>query len=351
MRYNKEKQTKLKDFIPKEKKTYSQDWHAYNSAQTREKVVFLKLLKELIDYLNLKEIKRVGRPGMPLDEMLFCLAVSTYCGRSSRRTVSELTIAQRLGLITQVPHFNTLLKYFKKREIKQLLERLIRLSSLPLRVVEEDFAVDSSGFSTSVYGEWKRHKWNGDNTHKHWMKARVISGVKTNVITHIIVTNQHVADSVKFKRLVESTGEDFIMREVSADKAYSSRKNLQLVSDLGAIPFIPFKKNTTGNARGCQIWRQMWMYFMFHEDDFNEHYHKRSNAETVFAMMKRKFTHHLKTRNEESQANEVLTIALCHNICVLIQEIFELKLDFGLETAHKLLTELGIRTRITLSKT
>jgi len=40
-------------------------------------------------------------------------------------------------------------------------------------------------------------------------------------------------------------------------------------------------------------------------------------------MMKRKQGTHLKSRNEIAQTNEILCKALVHNICVLIQEIFE----------------------------
>ena len=55
-----------------------------------------------------------------------------------------------------------------------------------------------------------------------------------------------------------------------------------------------------------------------------KHYHKGSNAESVFSMMKRKFGIYVRGRCSTSQENEVLCKALCHNICVLIQEMFEL---------------------------
>jgi len=60
------------------------------------------------------------------------------------------------------------------------------------------------------------------------------------------------------------------------------------------------------------------------------HYHKRSNVESVFSMMKRKFGPCIRGKYSESQENEILCKALCHNLCVLIQEMFELgiKVDF-----------------------
>jgi len=61
------------------------------------------------------------------------------------------------------------------------------------------------------------------------------------------------------------------------------------------------------------------------------HYHKRSNAESVFNMMKCKFGTHLYSKSEVGQTNEILCKALAHNICVLIQEYHEndLKRDFN----------------------
>ena len=120
------------------------------------------------------------------------------------------------------------------------------------------------------------------------------------------------------------------MKEVSADAGYSSRYNLRLISKCGAVPYIAFKKNTTGKANGTLIWSQMYRYFTDNKEEFLRHYHRRSNAETVFSMIKRKQGSHLKTRNDIAQVNEILTKCLVHNICVLIQEMFELgiKIDF-----------------------
>jgi len=65
------------------------------------------------------------------------------------------------------------------------------------------------------------------------------------------------------------------------------------------------------------------------------HYHKRSNAESTFSMLKRKFQNKLMLKNDVGQTNEALAKVLCHNICVLIQEMHEtgLRIDFP-ESAH-----------------
>ncbi len=57
------------------------------------------------------------------------------------------------------------------------------------------------------------------------------------------------------------------------------------------------------------------------------HYHKRSNVETAFSMIKAKFGASVRAKTPTTQVNEVLCKVLCHNICVLIQSIYELGLE------------------------
>lgn len=75
------------------------------------------------------------------------------------------------------------------------------------------------------------------------------------------------------------------------------------------------------------MWSKMYHYFMFNHEEFLEHYHKRSNAETVFHMIKAKFGDSVRSKDKIAQINEVLLKILCHNICVVIQEMHELSVQ------------------------
>ena len=55
------------------------------------------------------------------------------------------------------------------------------------------------------------------------------------------------------------------------------------------------------------------------------HYHKRSNVESVFQMIKSKFGEKPGSKHETAQINEALTKALCHNLCVVIQSMYDLR--------------------------
>lgn len=67
-----------------------------------------------------------------------------------------------------------------------------------------------------------------------------------------------------------------------------------------------------------------------------EHYHKRSNVETVFSMVKGKFGPAVRAKSDSGQMNEILLKFLCHNLCVINQEAHELglKSTFGPHIAN-----------------
>lgn len=70
-----------------------------------------------------------------------------------------------------------------------------------------------------------------------------------------------------------------------------------------------------------------------------EHYHKRSNIETAYSMIKGKFGSYLRSRSDTGQVNEALCKILCHNICVLIRAMHEL----GIEPESRFSERLALR--------
>ena len=318
-------QEKIDNYNPKpygEKRTYSQDWSAYNKAQMKEKILLINILNELLDHIPFQEVNRVGRNPIPTRDKIFYLTLQAYNIKSSRRCISDLELCRQLKFIDKTPHFNTILKCLQDSNLETYFKHLVNVSGLPLQQVEDSFAVDSSGFSTSQFDRWMDYKWGETDKTKQktrrWRKAHITCGTQTNIITAINITSGHTGDSPQFSELLKNTQKVFDIKEVSADKAYSSRQNLAIVSQLGGIAYIPFKSNTKGNPKGPWIWRRMFDMYTTHREEFNMHYHKRSNVETVFHQIKTKFSKHLRSKHEVSQNNEILAKCLCHNICDLL---------------------------------
>src|SRR5947209_12992703 len=316
--------TETRTMTVTERKTYPQNWKAYNAAQTQEQDKFQVLLRDLCSGLPQPEPKN-GRPPLPLSDAIFSAAFKVYSTVSQRRFISDLRESHQRGYISKVPHFNSISNALENPELTPILKDLIAESSLPLKSVETDFAVDSSGFTTSRFIRWFDVKYGKPRATHHWVKVHLMCGVKTNVVTAVEIGERYSGDSPFFPTLVKTTAQNFKIAEVSADSAYSSKKNATAVFKTGGTPFIAFKAAATGNAGGA--FKQMFHYFMYKRDEYLMHYHKRSNVETTFSMIKRKFGDALRSKTDTAMVNEALAKILCHNIVCLIHEMEELGIE------------------------
>lgn len=312
-----------------ERKTYSQNWHAYNKYQTEEKLLFYKILNDSVESLHIDEkFGSVGRPFNLMSDMLKCCVIKIFCGFSSRRTISELKLVQKLGYIKQVPHYNSIINYFDSEEMQVHLSNLYRTLALPLKGIESKFAIDASGFSTSIKENWLSVRLDNKPIQRTWRKLHIVTGVQTNVVSAAKITKAYSHDILEFQNLIGSTAKDFNVSEVSADAGYLSRSNVDFVGKLGAVPYIMPKSNIkkTTKPLGSSSWKNMIKMWSKNKEEFKKHYHLRSNAESTFSMLKRKFSDHLRSKKEQAQTNEILCKVVCHNISVLVSGIFELDL-------------------------
>src|SRR5439155_20613747 len=253
--------------------------------------------------------------------MIFSAAFKVYSTLSRRRFISDLADAHAKNYINRVQHFNSIFNYLESTEITPILRELIARSSLPLKAIEIDFAVDSSGFSTCQYVRWFNAKYGKEVDNHDWIKVHLMTGVRTNVVTSVEVTSRHANDSPQLPALVHSTATNFTVREVSADKGYSSIENHNAIAEVGATPYILFKSNATVSSGG--LFDKMFHYYSFNRDAFLASYHKRSNIESTFSMIKAKFGSRIRSKGATAQINEALCKVLAHNLCCVIQSMFE----------------------------
>ena len=325
------------------RQTYTQNWKAYNAAQTHEKSELQALLYELCK--NLPEPvqpRGKGRPSLSLPDIIFASVTKIYSTISGRRFSTDMREAKARGYLARLPHYNSVFRYLESEALTPYLYELIKLSAAPLKSIESDFAVDSSGFSTGQFMRWLDVKYGTKEDRRMWLKLHLMCGTKTNIVTSVEVSDGYAHDYPYFKPLVEKTAESgFTMKEISADKAYLGAENLLTTLRKGAIPYIPFKSNSVPDSRGSygpksELWTRMYHFYALNRAEFLQHYHKRSNIETTFHMIKSKFGQRLRSRTLTAQINEALCKVLCHNLCVVIQSVHEL----GIETTFA--TELAM---------
>jgi transposase len=312
-----------------EKVTYTQDWAAYDRAQTSEKRRFQVLLADLCSHIP-QPPRKPGRGRIPtlLSDAVFAVAFKVYCGLSYRRFQCDLQDAHERGHTSKPIHHNKVTYFTENPLLTPIFKALIQQSSMPMRAVETTFAPDSSGFSVSRFIRWHDEKYGTQRSGRDWVKAHAICGVKTHIVTAVEIAGRDANDCPQFGPLVAATAQNFDVQRVCADKGYLSEQNLEQVQALGGEAFIPFKSNSIGE-RGDpgSVWSKMFHYYQFRQKEFFDHYHARSNIESVWSSIKRKFGDSVRSRTDVAMVNEVLAKFLCHNIVVNIHSQEELGID------------------------
>lgn len=157
----------------------------------------------------------------------------------------------------------------------------------------------------------------------------LVPGVLTNIVTVVDVSGWEANDCSYFMPMVETTAQHFALHDVSVDKTYLSRANLSLVNNAGGTVYIPFKDDTAVPASADDsLWARIYHYDAFNRHAILDRYHKRTNVESTYSMIKGKFGDAAPSKSDTGEINEGLCKVLCHNICVIIQSMHK----FGIET-------------------
>lgn len=303
---------------------------------TNEKRMFWLLLSELAELFDEKEnLSSGGRPKTKLSDLIFSLGLKLYTNASGRRLNSDLKLFEDLRFISKAPGVNTLNDFLNCEGTEKLLMTLLQITALPLKFLDREMiAMDSSGFGTQQYEKWIKVRFkvgkNGKpltNLWKNYVKAHITCGVRTHAIYSCVITPGNYSDDRQVPELLEQLSYNAKPLMISGDKAYSSYRTLQIIKKLGAIPIIPFKSNSNPQENSPDVWKIAYDFFSNHRNEFDFYYRQRPQVESTFSIVKRKFCEVLKCKNFESQRNELLMKFICHNICRLIAQIFEKKID------------------------
>jgi len=289
------------------KQTYKQEWKKYDKRKSNEYEQIHKLIKKVLRKVERRIHQRQIR----------AILLKEY-HRTNNRNVTSI-IRQNTK---HQPCHKTISNYYNNDAITPILQGLIHTTSLPFKKIEVTAALDSTGFSTKRYITWNKFKW-GKKTGKErvWIKLHALTGTITNTIIHAIITPKDTSDITILEPIISNNLKKFKkIKDFVADKAYLSRDAYYYIQNKGMTPYIPFKKNSVGTPLGVAIWREMHTHFMTSPDEYNNAYHTRSNAETVFHMIKTRFGNSIKSKNYTAQENEILGKCLLHNLCVLTTE-------------------------------
>lgn len=302
------------------------DFARYTAAQVNEKAAFRVLLRELGLTLPV-DTQAMGRPRVPLNDIMFTAVYKSYVGLSGRRFMTDVDDLFKAGFISQRPCANSLSNYLNDPSFTSTLQALISGVAASFAHIETSFAVDSTGFRIPRVSKWhdEKHGW---RERRQWLKCHASVGVKTHIIAAVDITTRKVMDHAQLVPLVSRTAAQFKVSEVAADSAYSIIANLEYVDGLGALAAIPFRaKANPFNHSPTSVWYKLFHLCALNGADWQKAVNQQNQAESAFSMIKRKFGEKVFSKADTAQVNEVLCKMLCHNLCVVIYWLYQFGVD------------------------
>jgi transposase len=308
------------DTVPTKPK-YPRDWPAIGRAFKVEKRRIQELARDLVSRLpeRPRDPKRRGPKPHLVSDAVFSMILKVFCGLSSRRSHTDFEIAFEKGYTSKPIPGAKVTAFFEDDYFTPILKDLVAFSAWPLRPLETRFAIDSSGFSSSRYEDYFDYK-HGSGTPRRrctWVKCHIASGVSTHCVSAVRILDKDAGDCPEFIPLLKKTREGFVVTEVSADKAYASYDNFEEIAACGAQGYIAFKSNTTGAVGGH--FEKAFHLFLANRDEYLGHYHQRSNVESTFSAVKRKFGHSVMSLTDTAMVNECLVKFICQNLTCIVQ--------------------------------
>ena len=264
---------------------------AEEKAQVFENEYFDILLWELCRTLEQPHY-RYGRPQLPISDMVFCIVTKAQQKLSRRRVMTDVRRSHSEKFLDVTPHNSTITRYLTKVDLTPVLKYLVALSAKPLAAMETQFAIDSTGFSSTTYARWFDQKWGKEVRKAQWVKAHIFCGVKTHIITAIDMSGGHDHDTNFLPGLLKQTAETFKVETLSADKAYLFSDHFEDVEDLGGQLFVPAKVDTVlpkFDDPTDTAWTRALHYFRYRQSEWLDYYHTRSQSETVMDMLKERY--------------------------------------------------------------
>ena len=174
--------------------------------------------------------------------------------------------------------------------------------------------VDSTGLSTTSKVSYIEEMWTKEK--KKFVKLHIMADKKTKKIVGFRVTSEHTGDSKKFVPLVKEVSKKTKIKKAYADTTYDSRKNFNVLDDMGIEPAIKVRKNAGTLARGSPLRRQETLLTKklgLEGWKRLKEYGQRWIAEIIFSSFKRVLGEALRSKRFISQKAEASLKVMLYN--------------------------------------
>lgn len=287
------------------KQTYRiRNWSEYNKSLVKRGSLTLWFDEESIKQWHTSaRTSHRGRPMMYSDPAILCMltlkSVFKLPLRATEGLVSSLIELLKLPIIC--PNYTTVSRRQKDLDVPLLVSN----TGGPIHAV-----FDSTGLKIFGEGEWKVRQ-HGYSKRRTWRKLHLGINESTGEIIARILTTNDVGDSEVFPDLLSQI--DGVLSQVSADGAYDSFKNYEILEKKKIKITIPPKKNSKirqhGNSKNAPLERDQNIRAIrkMGRSGWKKEsgYHRRSLSETAMFRFKQICGEKLSARIFESQGVEV----------------------------------------------
>ena len=270
-----------------------------------------------------------GRPPHSPRVVIFCcilkvMTCRTYDGIEAYVAHMAENI-QQLFKVARVPGHTVIHRGMHTVSLRYI-RKLIRMMVLECRHCGMDIAVDSSGFCVANTSRWFDIRIKANRYLTEYLKLHIAVDLKTGIIKEFTITPGRCHESPEFTRLLRHLP---AVGKVMADKAFSSRKNCQLVADKQGTPYLCFRENATAKPRGFPAWKMSLRAYRGGRETWLDEYHRRELVEAVFASIKQRWQESIASRKYHHRFRELALKVLVYNTKQLLcyQRAQELGVD------------------------
>lgn len=278
---------------------------------------FLEVWNKILEKMN---ENKVGRPYKFPTPFILWLAILKVTYRMPYRDLEAMIIGLRkLSDRLIPPNYTTIFRRVDKLSL-DLRESIPKNILHALREGKGEIAVDSSGLSITVRGEWLRHKHKTGRPIHGFIKLHVAVDIRKGTILGVEVTHELVHDNRALPSLVYQAKNKSKVKTLYADTAYDSHENFLELEKRKIKPVIKpriygkvirtskgYIAGTRSNylheirEYGYDYWRK------------KHNYGERWLSECVFSSFKRRFGENLVSKKIKHMEKEVALKVVAYN--------------------------------------
>lgn len=285
------------------------NWSVYNDSLVRRGEILLdfSILEDWDREVRHMNDSGRGRPFKYPDSLIRLLASIRLMFHLPYRQLEGLTrgLSKHVDGLT-APDYTTLDRRVNSLDLN--MDEALTSSDKPVYI-----ALDSTGVKVHNSGDWIRMRF---KVRKGYLKVHIAVNVETKQIVAFEVTREYIHDGTKLEGLTKESSRKVEIKGVIGDGAYDSRRNFNLLDEMGIEPVIKVRGNAVKRLRGCPSRRKALTEQRENPDLWKRKYGLRWIAESAFSWIKRVFGEYVTAKKVENMVKEITMKVSLYNLLI-----------------------------------